>query len=287
MIEDADADKRRALRSLEILRTMKDVTLDDLERASFDTEVYWAKHELPQIAARLADVRESNPSLAEQVEPLLQHLLAWDGTITADSTAATLCEAWYEELYGRDYPGEELRGRYADKPEVQIEGLLQAAIGLERIHGDWKVPYARLHRIQRRPFVADLFALRFQDRAASLPCLAGHGPMGVVFTQYYTPSIYVPLVISQKKRYGVVGCAYLAVYEFTRDGAAGRSVVPYGSNGDPDSAHFFDQAELLSAARMKPIPFTEAEVTAAAVSSYRPGQRVPVVSDDAVTAPQP
>jgi acyl-homoserine lactone acylase PvdQ len=218
-------------------------------------------------------VQKGDPDLAERIEPLVQHLRDWDCRVTADSTAATLCEAWYEELYESDYPSEELQARYANNAVQRLAALDRVAEALERLHGAWKVPFGRIHRLQRRANMADLPALRFRDRSASLPCLGVNGAMGVIFTQYFTPSIHIPLgFLSQKKRYVVVGAAYLAVYEFAADGVRGRSVVPYGASGDLQSPHYFDQAELFSAARMKPIPFTEQEVLASAVRSYHPGQ---------------
>jgi hypothetical protein len=95
--------------------------------------------------------------------------------------------------------------------------------------------------------------------------------MGVILTQYHTPSIHIPLLLNQKKRYAVVGPAYLAVYEFAPDGVRSKSVLPYGASGRPTSRHYFDQAHLLSDSSMKPVWFTRADVEANAVQSYRPG----------------
>ena len=96
--------------------------------------------------------------------------------------------------------------------------------------------------------------------------------MGVFFTQYYTPSLHVPGVVSQKRRYGVIGTSYLGAYEFTSEGVRSYSLVPYGSNGNPRSEHFFDQAALLSERRMKRVLFDEEEVIRTAVRSYHPGR---------------
>jgi acyl-homoserine lactone acylase PvdQ len=96
--------------------------------------------------------------------------------------------------------------------------------------------------------------------------------MGVILTQYHTPSIHIPLLFHQKKRYAVVGPAYLAVYEFTPDGVRSQSVHPYGTSGQPSSQHYFDQAVLLSQCRMKPVWFDRKDVEANAVRSYRPGE---------------
>jgi hypothetical protein len=96
--------------------------------------------------------------------------------------------------------------------------------------------------------------------------------MGVIFTQYYTPSLQIPFVISQHKRYGIVGTSYLAAWEFKPDGVRGASLVPFGTSGDPESLHYFDQAELLSNRQMKPELFSKQQVLGGAIRSYHPGE---------------
>ncbi len=273
MVGDATAFTRRALRSLELLREMHGLTFQQWQRAAFDTEVYWARHELPRFAQALQEIEQEMPELASQVQPYLEHLLEWDAKITPTSTAASLCHAWYEELYGGVYPGETLRSRFHNQPAEQMKALVRAAERLQTMHGTWRVAYGELYRSQRQPFLADLVDARFDDSAESLPSLGGHGPMGVVFTQYYSPSLEIPWVISQRRRYGMVGTSYLAAYEFDPDGVRGASLVPFGSSGDPASPHFFDQAQLLAQKRLKPELFTEQQVLQGAVRSYRPSER--------------
>lgn len=274
MVGDGEIQNRRSLRSLEMLRGVNKITFADWQQLAFDTEVYWARQELPKFAAELEKLKASNPKAAEQVRPYLEHLLAWDGRITADSSAATLCTAWYELLYGPNYPGEALRPQFEGNPVEQLAALVRAAEGLADLHGNWKIPYGELYRAQRTSRVADLTDARFVDGGPSLPCLGGHGPMGVALTQYYSPSIDVPLVISQKKRYGMAGVSYLAAWEFAPEGVRGASLVPFGVSGDPRSPHYFDQAKLLAEHRLKTERFTEQQVLRHAVRSYRPGEEV-------------
>ena len=272
MIGDVDQRKRRALRSLELLRAMKEVTFGQWQQAAFDTKVYWAREALPRYAKEFQQLEHDDPELAARVRPYLEHLLAWDARITADSTAATLCHAWYEQLYGRGYPGEQMRALYRNQPAKQFQALARAADRLRAMHGAWQVPYGELYRSQRQPYLADLVGARFDDSAPSLPSLGGHGPMGVVFTQYYTPSLDIPWVISQRRRYGIVGTSYLATYEFAPEGVRGASLVPFGASGNPNSPHFFDQAQLLAAGKLKPELFTKQQVLQGAVRSYHPGE---------------
>jgi acyl-homoserine lactone acylase PvdQ len=250
---------------------MQKATFEDWQKAAFDTEVYWARKALPKFAAELEKLKAAKPQTAEAVRPYLEHLLGWDCRITAASTEATLCEAWYEMLYGPGYPGEKMRKQFEGKPEKQFAALVSAAQKLIDLHGKWKVPYGELFRVQRQPEIGDLVDLRFSDSRPSLPSLGGHGPMGVALTQYYSPSIDVPFLISQKKRYGIVGTSYLAAWEFAPEGVRGASLVPLGVSGDPDSPHYFDQAKLLSEQRLKPEHFTEQQVARNAARSYHPG----------------
>ena len=274
LVGDAEAVNRRSLQSLDLLREMRDLTFEQWQESAFNTEVYWAKTELPKFAELFQQLHEEDARLVRRVQPYLEHLLAWNRKISADSTAATLCHAWYEQLYGRGYPGEDLREEYRNQPVKQLAALVRAAERLEAVHGDWKVPYGDLYRSQRQPRVADLVTARFFDDKVSLPLLGGHGPMGVTFTQYYSPTIDIPLVRSQRRRYGVVGTSYLAAWEFLPDGARGASLVPYGVSGNPRSPHYFDQALLLSQRRLKPELFAREEVAESAVSRYHPGSQV-------------
>jgi penicillin amidase len=271
MIEDANDDKRRAKRSREMLQARDDWTLELLEQAAFDTTLYWAVHEMPKFAAAIEAVKKDDPLLAGRAQPLVDRLQRWDGKITADSTAATLCAAWFERMYGAEYPGETLLPEYVEKPVAQIQALVEAADSLKQIHGDPQVRWGDIHRLQRHPRMIDLFPLPFDDAAGSLPCCGGHGPMGVIFTQYYTPVLSIPFVETQKKHYALVGATYLAAYEFG-DRFRGATLVNFGENADPKSPHFFDQAELMSSCKFKAEVFHWDDVLASARRAYHPGE---------------
>ena len=251
---------------------MQQATLEDVERGAFDTTVYWAGERLPEFSRRFDALKSTNPQLTQEVEPYFKHLLAWDQKITADSTAATLCEAWYGELYGNSYPAETLLAKYVEHPELEFTALVHAAGRLAKVHGDWRVPWGKVFRSQRRQQVVDFRDMPFSDGDYSLPSLAGPGPMGVIFTQYSSPSLRIPFFATVKNRYGLIGATYLAVYEFG-DRIRGRSVHNFGSSGDPLSPHYFDQAELLSKRQMKPELFYWDDVKAGSAMVYHPGQR--------------
>lgn len=271
MVEDRDDDNRRAKISRQLLGEMKSVTFEQVEQAAFDTTVYWAQDRLPSFGRRFEELRKTDAELAAQVEPYLRHLLDWDCRISAGSTQATLCEAWYEELYGMDYPAETLLPRFVKDPNQEFQALITAARKLKSSHGDWRVAWGDLFRIQRRPNMVDLHELSFDDKLPSLPSLGGPGPLGIVFTQYSSPTIKIPFVMTINKRYGLVGASYIAVYEFGPK-VRGASALNYGESGDPNSPHYFDQARLLSERKLKVELFDWADVLAGAKTVYHPGE---------------
>jgi acyl-homoserine lactone acylase PvdQ len=274
MIEDRDDDKRRAKRSRQILDAAYSLTFEQLAELAFDTTVYWAQVELPRYRQRLEELRGSQPDLARRAAPYFDHLLAWDCRVTPESTAATLCAAWYDRLYGVEYPGETLLPQFAQHPELEFEALILAASALRAMHGNWQVPWGQVFRAQRQSRVVDLLSFPFDDAQPSLPSLGVPGPLGAVLTCYYSPSLKVPFWRTLERRYALVGTTYLGVYEFGPR-VRGATLVHFGASGDRNSPHYFDQAELLAAGRLKPELFHWEDVLAGAVETYHPGQRPP------------
>ena len=147
-------------------RAPQPISFDRLRELAFDTTVYWATETLPHYAKLMEKLKIDNPALAAELSPYLDHLLDWDCRVTADSTAATLCEGWYAELYGRGYPAETMRTRYLGDPERQLRALAKAAGTLNTIFGTWKVRWGDAFRSQRHAQVADLLEIPFDDRDA-------------------------------------------------------------------------------------------------------------------------
>jgi penicillin amidase len=277
MIEDRHDDKRRAKISRHLLREAHDITFERWQELGFDTTIYWALSELARYRTDLARLRATNPGLAAQVEPYLAHLLDWDCVGSIDSTQATLCIAWYEELYGFGYPAETLKQQYVGNVAEQFKALIAAAQKLKASFGDWKVAYGQINRLQRHADVSDFYRIPFSDDLPSLPSAGMPGPPGVVFTTYFTPTIYLPPVKLMKNHYAVVGTSYMSIIEFG-DRVKSKSLLQYGASGDPKSPHFFDQAELLSKKQMKDNPIYWDEVIAAAKRVYHPGDERPAAA---------
>jgi acyl-homoserine-lactone acylase len=273
MVEDRHDDKRRARMSRALLRDAHDVTFDRWQELSFDTTIYWALSELPRYRSELARLKATDSPLAARVEPYLAHLLDWDCKGTIESTQATLCIAWYEELYGFGYPAETLKHQYLNNVPEQFNALLTAAQKLKSNFGDWKVPYGKVNRLQRHANVSDFFKIPFGDNLASLPSAGMPGPPGVVFTMYFTPTMYFPPLKLMKNHYAVVGTSYMSIVEFG-ERIKSKSLLQFGTSGDPKSPHFFDQAELISKKQLKENPIYWEDVLSIAKRIYHPGEEV-------------
>jgi acyl-homoserine-lactone acylase len=271
MVEDRYDDKRRAKISRLLLRSASDVTFERWQELGFDTTIYWALTELPRYRRELGKLRATDPELAAKVEPYLEHLLDWNCVGNVDSTQASLCLAWYEELYGFGYPAETLKQQFVSNPAEQLKALVTAAKKLESNFGNWKIPYGQISRLQRHANVSDFIKIPFSDNVPSLPSAGMPGPPGVVFTMYFTPTIYAPPLKVMKNHYAVVGASYMAAVEFG-DKVVSKSLLPYGASGDPKSPHFFDQAALLSKKQLKENLFYWDDVVAKAKQVYHPGE---------------
>lgn len=270
MVRDKHDDKRRAKVSRLLLRNVRDLTYEQFLELIFDTTVYWALAELPRYKQELQRLRQTDPKLADETAPYLAHLLDWDCKGGHGSTQATLCLAWYEELYGFGYPAETLKGEFVGNVPAQFKALISAAEKLKALHGDWKIAWGDLNRLQRHANVADFFQIPFSDKEPSLPSSGLHGPPGVAYTMYFSPSVNLPPLRVMKKHYAVVGTSYVAAVEFG-ERIQSRTLVQYGASGDPKSPHFFDQAELLSKQQLKPPMFYWEDVKASAKRVYHPG----------------
>lgn len=274
MVGEATVDKLRSKVSRMILRDLKNTTLADVVELAFDRRMYWPLTQLPVYRHQFEQLKATHPELASKAAPYFEHLAEWDCVNRADSTESTLCAAWFEELYGSLYPpGDRMKPQYIDAPQRRFQALVDAAGKLKDLHGDWRVPWGEMYRLQRHADVAEFASIPFTDKQPSLPSTGVPDVLGSVLTQFYTPTGGIPLLRPLKKSYAVVGTSYLAVFEFAPEGVRGGTLIQFGSCADPQSPHFFDQAKLLSEHRLKPGLFDWQEIRNAAARIYQPGQR--------------
>lgn len=170
--------------SRKLLREADDVTFDQFQDLAFDTTLFWPLVALPRHRRDLERLQKEDTELVERVRPYLEHLLDWDCRVTDSSTQATLCITWFEEMFGMGYPAHTMHARYQLDRSAQLTGLLTAAESLQRLHGNWQVPWGEVHRIQRvtkKPDVKSA-AVSFNGFLPSVPCSGAPGPLGIIYT---------------------------------------------------------------------------------------------------------
>lgn len=266
MVGEGRRDNRRAQVSRWRLRQMEDVTFEEWAEATTDTTLYWAMYELPKLEKQHEQLYESDPKLAKAAEPYMEFLKDWDCKISLEDSRGTLCYYWYEEMHGMNPPPDRLKAVYLDNPDQKFQALIDAADKIAKTFGDWKVPYGEVFRMQRHANVSNYLQVPFDDSLPSVPCAGIAGTLGSSYNVYY--SFSTP---DRAKRYGVQGGSFMAIYEFG-DRIKAKSVVQYGNSGNPESPHYFDQAQLYSKRQYKDAWFYWEDVMANAQRSYHPGE---------------
>jgi acyl-homoserine lactone acylase PvdQ len=210
--------------------------LERLEKASFED---FAK---AVADTRLSAADELLPQLPVTDDPIIRRLQQWDRRAHANSVETT----WFV------LAAESAR----DKPLIDVlPGVLDS---LRATFGTIEVPWGAINRIQRPLSGA---SVTLDTSRASLPVQGAPGGLGSVFT-FNTEGLG-----EARPRNGTSGNSFVKVIEFGPTPRA-TSILNYGQSGDPQSAHFFDQASLYWRGEFKPAWFTRADVERNAVRKY-------------------
>jgi len=228
-------------------------TLDDLERAAFDTRVYWLDKGRDPLLKDYTRLRETDAAKAEHLAPVIDLIREWDGRLSLESEVGTVFMLWLEKIFA---PSWATRRSAGDLSAALAETMTE----LERDFGSWRVKWGEINRHQR--FDTGTGVTTSDDRE-SFPIVGGHGSFGVSFC-------YLARGAGGKRRYGYHGHSYVGAVEFG-DTPSARSIVPFGTSRDPASAHYADQAPIYAAGRLKAVRFAPQEVTKNARRTYHPG----------------
>lgn len=234
-----EEDNNRSRMSRILLGGERAFSFRDLERVTWDTRVLEADVTLPVLEQEIA-ARVLPEPRASEVNKALRMLQKWDRRSTVDSQAASLYFYW--RLAQR-------QGGIADP----VDAFEHALDLMQDTYGSWQVAWGEINRLQRAHTSG---AEGFDDDAPSLPVAGGPGnPFGTIFNFYARPQP------GHGKMYGVAGHSYVSLVEFGPTPKA-KSILVFGASAHPDSAHYFDQAELFAQQKYKSAWFTREEVLA-------------------------
>jgi penicillin amidase len=232
-----EPDNNRSRMSRILLGGDRAISFEQLIRLTWDTRVLEADTMIPVLAQELA-ARDLPQARQRRAGDALRLLERWDRHSNIKSRAMTLYFYWRYAM----------RQLAMDDPVAALEHALDY---MDDTYGSWKVAWGQVNRLQRR----HTSGVRGFDAAAeSLPVAGGPGnPFGMIFNFYARPED------GNSRMYGIAGHSFVSLVEFGETPTA-QSILVFGSDADPDSPHYFDQARLFARQRYKPAWFTREQV---------------------------
>ena len=210
-------------------------------------------------AVLIALIRASQPT--SELEAAAKALEDWDNTVKLESRGGTLFANWWERYSEKDKrpnlfavrwnaaePTATPRG--LAEPERALKLFLEAFKDVTSTHGRADVTWGEAHRIRKG--------------SVDLPISGGPGTMGCFRVLGFRKDNDGKLVAN-------TGDSFVFAVEFSQP-PKGYTVLAYSQSDVEGSPHFSDQAPLFAAHKMKRVAFTEAEIQAQLLKSYRPGE---------------
>jgi acyl-homoserine-lactone acylase len=245
----------RSLRALELLDRSGPIDLDQLLAVKFDTS-----YDPGSAVARWRDRLVAASSLDGEDERAGRAALgAWDLDAGRDSTGAALMVLTIAGLF-EDERVDLDPARFGDAEvadsvgdEVLLDAYRDAVDWLVDGHGGVEVPWGEVNRLRRG--------------TVDLPLDGGPDLLRAIYGRRTDDGVLEAFA----------GDAYLAAITFASDGSvSSRAVHQFGAATlDEDSPNHADQAPDFAEARLRPVPFTDEELAAAAVVTYRAGEPRP------------
>ncbi|MCP4149094.1 MAG: acylase [bacterium] len=223
--------------------------LHEDKKISFQEMIDYKHCTRMELADRLMDdlllaVKAHGSETAKKAAGVLK---AWDRTADAASKGGILFEAWFEEMKGNVFAQQwDAKAPFTTPdglkdPKAAAAALESAANRIKKDFGAWDVPWG------------DAYRLKYGDKI--FPANGGPGNLGIFRTMYYYLDSY------QNKKIGNAfhGDSYTCAVEFSKPVKA-MSLMALGNATQPDSKHRYDQLELMSQKKLRPVWLTRKEI---------------------------
>lgn len=255
----------RGINAIRLLSDASDLTLDGLIDLAYDPYLPAFEKVIPGLVEAYDNNAGNYPNLAEPTEVLRN----WDVTTSQESVAKSLAHFYGMELYRNVTIPDSLVG--PDRfnwfgtgldEEERLHQFVNAVQKIEFNFGRWDTPWGEICRFQR--LTGDI-NLTFDDDQESIP-------VGLTTARWGSLAAYgMRGNHATKKIYGTRGNSFVAVVEFGEKLKA-KTILAGGQSGDPDSPHFYDQAQMYADGQFKDVLFYREDVEAKAERTYKPGQ---------------
>lgn len=258
----------RGVHAIQLLEKLEGgMTLDKLIELAYDPYLPAFEALIPGLVAAYDRSNPKDPALAGPIETLRN----WDYRTSAESVAMSLAH-----YYGMNYlrqgkapeglsQMEELTYFGSESPDAERLSIFKEAVNtITADFGQWDTPWGEINRFQR---LSNKIDPEFDDNQPSLPTGLTSGTWGALAA--YGMRGDHPNV---KRIYGTRGNSFVAVVEFGEKVKA-KSILAGGQSGDPDSPHFYDQAQPYVDVQFKEVAYYREDVEQRAEETYHPGER--------------
>lgn len=262
-----DPENHRGIHAVRLLSKVQNLTLDGLIELAHDPALPGFEKLLAGLIAAWEQVprRRVDAEMAQAIE----QLRSWDGTVGLDSVPMSLAHFYglnmienivaptgLSRMARIDWLGTDSR------PADRLAMLKRTLDELNDKFGRWRVPWGEINRYQR---LDGSIEQRFDDAEDSIAVGMASGNWGAL------ASFGAPRRPDVNKLYGRYGNSFVAAVEFGERVRA-KTLLAGGQSGDPESAHFADQAIRYANADFKDVAYYRADVLARAQRRYRPGE---------------
>lgn len=246
----------------------KDLDIDGLIRASYDTRLAAFERLVPLVVADHAALPANDPRkalLREQVAALG----GWDLRYAVDSVPTSLAVYWGQELVAQFGAKARAEGTPVVDfiatthlgPADRLDALMRASNRLQADFGSWRTPWGEINRFQRLSGAVDA---QYDDSKPSLPVAFASANWGSL------ASFGMSAKQKTKRIYGDRGNSFVAAVEFGPKVRA-KSILAGGQSGDPRSPHFNDQAAMYARGEFKDVLFYKEDIERHLERKYHPG----------------
>ena len=257
-----DQENFRGIHASQLLKQQtKKLNLDTFLQLAYDPYLPAFSFLIPELLGSISS------TLPAAYGPALELLRTWDYRTSKESVAMSIAH-FYGENYQRRFRSLSRFAQADANAKIPAPAELQAVFiqTLEQMNADfgsWNTPWGQINRFQR--LSGDITA-GFDDSKPYIPIGLASGNWGAL-------AAYGARATDNTKRlYGYRGNSFVAVVEFGEKVRA-KSILAGGQQADPNSPHFFDQAQRYADAQFKEIPFYREDVEKRKVKSYHPGQK--------------
>jgi len=255
----------RGVHAIKMLKGRSGYTLDKLIDVAYDPYLPAFEKVIPGLIKAYDQSKKKNKSLQEPIEVLRN----WDLKSGKESVGMTLAHHYGMYLRSNIQVPGNIKGMnrfhyfgIGFSPSERIRAFENVIAQLNEDFGTWNKPWGDVNRFQR---VNGKIDMKFDDNKESIAVGLATGRWGALAAYGMRGKHDV------KKSYGSRGNSFVAVVEFGEKLKA-KSILAGGQSGDPNSPHFFDQAQMYADGKFKDVLFYKEDIEKHAEKTYHPGE---------------